>query len=169
LPDLLLYVILIGLLMVERYMKKSTDKDIARNKKAFFEYALFEKLEAGIKLSGPEIKSIRQGKIALADSFVRIDGGEPYIYGLHISPYKQSGPFAPDPARPRKLLLHRSEIESLCSKVLQKGYTLIPTRLYIKRGFAKVEIAIARGKKLFDKRQALRQKTIDKEIRRSLR
>jgi SsrA-binding protein len=150
-------------------MKKSTNKDIARNKKAFFEYALFEKFEAGIQLNGPEVKSMRQGKIALSDSFVRVEGKQAYVYGMHISPYKQSGPFTPDPLRARKLLLHKQEIASLSQMVLQKGYTLVPLRIYFKKGFAKIEIALAKGKKLFDKRQVLRQKTIDQEIRRSLK
>jgi SsrA-binding protein len=149
-------------------MKKGIYKDIARNKKAFFEYSLFEKFEAGIQLSGPEVKSIRQGKVALADSFVRIEGKEAYLYSMHISPYKQSGPFAPEPVRARKLLLHKQEIVSLSQMVLQKGYTLIPLRVYFKKGFAKVEIAVAKGKKLFDKREKLRQKTIDREIKRSM-
>jgi SsrA-binding protein len=150
-------------------MIKSICKDIARNKKAFFEYSLFEKFEAGMQLNGPEVKSVRQGKISLADSFVRFEGKEAYVYGIHISPYKQSGPFAPDPIRARKLLLHKQEIISLSQMILQKGYTLIPLRVYFKKGFAKVEISVAKGKKLFDKREKLRQKTIDREIKRSIR
>ncbi|MDP8298032.1 MAG: SsrA-binding protein SmpB [Candidatus Orphnella occulta] len=150
-------------------MKKIRNKDIARNKKAFFEYILSDKFEAGLELKGPEVKSMREGKISLSDSFVKAEKGEVYLYGMHVSPYKQSGPFAPDPTRVRKLLLHKTEIEKLNSLTNQKGYTVIPTRLYFKRGFAKIEIAVAKGKKLFDKREKLRQQTIDRETSRSLK
>jgi len=150
-------------------MKKIRNKDIARNKKAFFEYILSDKFEAGLELKGPEVKSMREGKISLSDSFVKAEKGEVYLYGMHVSPYKQSGPFAPDPTRVRKLLLHKIEIEKLNSLTNQKGYTVIPTRLYFKRGFAKIEIAVAKGKKLFDKREKLRQQTIDRETNRSLK
>jgi len=150
-------------------MKKIRNKDIARNKKAFFEYILSDKFEAGLELKGPEVKSMREGKISLSDSFVKAEKGEVYLYGMHVSPYKQSGPFAPDPTRVRKLLLHKTEIEKLNSLTNQKGYTVIPTRLYFKRGFAKIEIAVAKGKKLFDKREKLRQQTIDRETNRSLK
>jgi len=150
-------------------MKKIRNKDIARNKKAFFEYILSDKFEAGLELKGPEVKSMREGKISLSDSFVKAEKGEVYLYGMHVSPYRQSGPFAPDPTRARKLLLHKTEIEKLNSLTNQKGYTVIPTRLYFKRGFAKIEIAVAKGKKLFDKREKLRQQTIDRETSRSLK
>jgi len=150
-------------------MKKIRNKDIARNKKAFFEYILSDKFEAGLELKGPEVKSMREGKISLSDSFVKAEKGEVYLYGMHVSPYKQSGPFAPDPTRVRKLFLHKTEIEKLNSLTNQKGYTVIPTRLYFKRGFAKIEIAVAKGKKLFDKREKLRQQTIDRETNRSLK
>ena len=150
-------------------MKKSPNKDIARNKKAFFEYALFDRFEAGIELKGPEVKSIRQGKLALSDSFVRIENGQAYVYGMHISPYKESGPYAPDPKRTRRLLLHKRQIDGLSGSTSQKGHTVIPIRVYFKKGFVKIEIAVAKGKKLFDKREKLRQKTIDKEIKRSLK
>lgn len=150
-------------------MKKIRNKDIARNKKAFFEYILSDKFEAGLELRGPEVKSMREGKISLSDSFVKAEKGEVYLYGMHVSPYKQSGPFAPDPTRVRKLLLHKTEIDKLNSLTNQKGYTVIPTRLYFKRGFAKIEIAVAKGKKLFDKREKLRQQTIDRETNRSLK
>jgi SsrA-binding protein len=149
-------------------MKKIPNKDIARNKKAFFEYNLFDRIEAGIELKGPEVKSIRQGKIALSDSFVRIENGQAYVYGMHISPYSQSGQYAPDPKRTRKLLLHKRQIDGLSGLALQKGHTLIPVRVYLKKGFVKIEIAVAKGKKLFDKREKLRQQTIDREIKRSI-
>ena len=150
-------------------MKKTPNKDIARNKKAFFEYILFDRIEAGIELKGPEVKSIRQGKIALSDSFVRIENGQAYVHNMHISPYSESGPYAPDPKRTRKLLLHKRQIDGLSALALQKGHTLIPIRVYLKKGFIKIEIAVAKGKKLFDKREKLRQQTIDREIKRSLK
>ena len=150
-------------------MKKIRNKDICRNRKAFFEYILSDRFEAAIELKGPEVKSMREGKISLNDSFVRVEKSQAYLYGMHISPYKQSGPFAPDPTRVRKLLLHRTEIDRLDSFTSQKGYTIIPTRLYFKRGFAKIEVAVAKGKKLFDKREKLRRQTIDREINRSLK
>ena len=144
-------------------------KIIAQNRKAHFDYNLFERFEAGMELRGAEVKSIRQGKANINDSFARIDNSEVYLHGMHISPYKQSGPFAPDPTRVRKLFLHKSEIAKLRGLVLQKSYTLIPTKVYFKRGFAKVEIAVAKGKKLFDKREKLRRQSAEKEIARSLK
>ena len=142
---------------------------IAQNKKAGYEYNLLDRFEAGIELKGAEVKSLRNKKASLSESFARVEGNVVYLYGTHISPYKQSGPFAPDPTRVRKLLLHKSEIEKLKNLTMQKGYTLMPTKLYFKRGFAKVEIAVAKGKKIFDKREKLRQRTIDIEIKRSLK
>lgn len=150
-------------------MKKARNRDIARNKKAFFQYALLDRFEAGIELKGAEVKSMREGKVSLNDSFVRIERAEAYLYNMHVSAYRQSGPFAPDPARVKKLLLHKKELERMSSLTSQKGYTLIPTRCYFKKGFAKVEVAVAKGKKLFDKRERLRQRTIDREIDRSLK
>jgi SsrA-binding protein len=143
--------------------------DIARNRKAHFEYILLDRFEAGIELKGPEVKSLRQRKANINDSFARIEADELFVYGMHISPYKQSGRFAPDPTRVRKLLLHRSQIERLKTMASQKGHTLIPTRIYFKKGYAKLEIAVAKGKKLFDKRQKLKQRTVDREIKRSLK
>ena len=142
---------------------------IAQNKKAGYEYNLLDRFEAGIELKGAEVKSLRNKKASLSESFARVEGNVVYLYGTHISTYKQSGPFAPDPTRVRKLLLHKSEIEKLKNLTMQKGYTLMPTKLYFKRGFAKVEIAVAKGKKIFDKREKLRQRTIDIEIKRSLK
>lgn len=143
--------------------------DIAQNKKAFFDYTLFDRFEAGIALKGAEVKSIRARNVNLKDSFARIDKAQAYLYGMHIGPYEQSGRFAPDPTRARKLLLHKSEIERLIGLTQQKGFTLIPTRIYIKKGFVKVEIAVAKGKRLFDKRESLRRKTAEREIQQSLK
>ena len=142
---------------------------IAQNKKAGYEYILLDRFEAGMELKGAEVKSLRNKKVSLSESFARVEGGAVYLYGAHISPYKQSGPFAPDPIRVRKLLLHKNEIEKLKNLTTQKGYTLMPTKLYFKRGFAKVEIAVAKGKKIFDKREKLRQRTVDIEIKRSFK
>ena len=142
---------------------------IAQNKKAGYEYILLDRFEAGIELKGAEVKSLRNKKASLSESFARVEGGAVYLYGAHISSYKQSGPFAPDPIRVRKLLLHKNEIEKLKNLTTQKGYTLMPTKLYFKRGFVKVEIALAKGKKIFDKREKLHQRTVDIEIKRSLK
>jgi len=140
-----------------------------RNRKAHFDYILLDRFQAGIELKGSEVKSIRQGKANLKDSFARVGKDGAYLYGVHINPYKQSGPFAPDPTRARKLLLHKSEITKLQILSAQKGYTLVATRLYFKKGFAKVEIAVARGKRLFDKREKLRRRSLDLEIKRTLK
>ena len=145
------------------------NNSIAQNKKAHFDYTLLDRFEAGIELKGAEVKSIRQGKVNLKESFARIERGEVHIYGMHINPYKQSGPFAPDPTRTRKLLLHKREIDRLQGLTAQKGYTLVPTRIYLKKGFAKVEIAVAKGKRLFDKREKIRRRTIEREMQRTLK
>jgi len=142
---------------------------IAQNKKANFDYHLLDRFEAGIELKGSEVKSVRLRKVSLNDSFARVERGEVFLYGMHINPYKQSGQFAPDPTRVRKLLLHKSEIKKIDSLVSQRGHTLVPTRVYLKKGFVKVELAVAKGKQLFDKREKLRHRTIEREIKRSLK
>jgi SsrA-binding protein len=149
--------------------KKRPNFDIAQNRKAHFDYVLLDRFQAGIELKGAEVKSIRERKVNLNDSFARIEKNEVFVYGMHISPYKQSGPFAPDPTRVRKLLLHKDEIMTLEGLTSQKGFTLIPTRVYFRKGFAKIEIALAKGKRLFDKREKLRRRTIERELRRSLK
>ncbi|NQT89679.1 MAG: SsrA-binding protein SmpB [Candidatus Omnitrophica bacterium] len=145
------------------------NNNIAQNKKAHFDYILLDRFEAGVELQGPEVKSIRDRKVSIKESFVRIDGGQAYILGMHISPYKQSGQFAPDPTRTRRLLLHKAEIKKLEGLTAQKGHTVVPTRLYFRKGFTKIEIAVAKGKRLFDKRQKLRCQTVEREMRRSLK
>lgn len=130
---------------------------------------LFDRFEAGIELKGAEVKSIRDGKININDSFVRIDRAEAFLYGAHISPYKQSGPFAPDPTRIRKLLLHKYEIIKLIGFTSQKGYTVVPTKVYFKKGKIKIEIAIAKGKKFFDKREKMRKRDAERQVQRSLK
>jgi len=142
-------------------------KTIVRNKKAWHNYEILEKIEAGIQLLGSEVKSLREGKSSLADSFARIDRGEVILYNMHISPYSHSSS-RQEPTRSRKLLLHRREIESLLGKV-SKGLALIPLSLYFKRGKAKVELALAKGKKEFDKREAIKKKEAEREIRGRLR
>jgi SsrA-binding protein len=150
-------------------VKKKRDNDIAQNRKAHFDYNLFDRFEAGIELKGAEVKSIRQRKVNLKDSFARVEQDGAYVYGMHISPYEQSGRFAPNPTRTRRLLLRKSEIERLRGLTAQKGYTLVPVRVYFKKGFAKVEIAVAKGKRFFDKREKMRRRTLEREIRRCLK
>lgn len=146
-----------------------TIKVVATNRKAKHEYFLLDMYEAGISLQGSEIKSIRAGQISLAEAYVQIDGREAWLVECHIAPYEQAGIFNHDPRRPRKLLLHRKEIQRLWDEVRQKGMTIIPTRVYLKKGLAKVEIAVAKGKKLYDKRQAIAKRDMQREMERSIR
>jgi SsrA-binding protein len=142
-------------------------KIVATNRKAKFEYFLFEKLEAGIALKGSEIKSIRAGQISLAEAYVQINEREAWLMEAHIAPYEQSGKFFNhEPRRPRKLLLHSDEIHKLWEGVRQKGTTVVPTRVYLKEGRAKVEIAVAKGKKLYDKRDAIAKRDAERDLRR---
>lgn len=143
-----------------------TDKVIAANKQARFEYSILESIEAGVALKGSEVKSLRDGKASLSDSFVGIDKGEAFVYNFHIPPYAHAGRSALDPIRPRKLLLHKNEIARLAGQVQQKGLTIVPLRAYFKRGFAKLEIALAKGKKRYDKREAIRKREVEREVRR---
>lgn len=139
-------------------MAKEAKKIIANNKKAFFDYFIEEKIEAGIELVGTEVKSLRMGKCSIKEAFVRIQDGEVYIYGMHISPYEKGNIFNKDPLRARKLLLHRQEIRKLQGQIAQKGYTLVPLNVYLKGSLMKVEIGLAKGKKLYDKRQDIAKK-----------
>ena len=138
-------------------------KTIVRNKKAWHNYEILAKVEAGIQLLGSEVKSLREGRSSLSDSFARIDRGEVILYNMHISPYSHSSS-REEPTRSRKLLLHRREIESLVGKV-SKGLALIPLSLYFKRGKVKVELALAKGKKEFDKREAIKKREAEREMR----
>ena len=142
-------------------------KTIVRNKKAWHNYEILEKVEAGIQLLGSEVKSLREGRSSLSDSFARIDRGEVILYNMHISPYSHSSS-REEPTRSRKLLLHRREIESLVGKV-SKGLALIPISLYFKRGKVKVELALAKGKKEFDKREAIKKREAEREMKGFLR
>ncbi|MGB2909364.1 MAG: SsrA-binding protein SmpB [Anaerolineales bacterium] len=139
-------------------------KVVSKNRKAKYEYFIFEQYEAGIVLQGSEIKSIRAGQVSLAEAYVRIDSGEAWIIDLHIAHYEQAGIFNHEPRRPRKLLLHRREIRHLWDQVRKKGVTIIPLKMYLKDGLAKVEIAIVKGKKLYDKRQVIANRDAQREI-----
>lgn len=139
-------------------MAKESVKLIANNKKARFDYFIEEKKEAGIVLHGTEVKSLRMGKCSIKESFIRIENGEVFIYGMHISPYEKGNIFNKDPLRVRKLMLHRGEINKLLGKSGEKGYTIVPLQVYLKGGLVKVEIGLAKGKKLYDKRQDIAKK-----------
>ena len=144
-------------------------KVVAKNRKASHEYFLLERYEAGIALMGSEIKSIRAGQISLAEAYIRVDGQEAWLMDAHVAPDDQASYTNHEPRRPRKLLLHRSEIRRLWDDVRQKGVTIIPLRVYLKDGLAKVEIAVAKGKKLYDKRQDIAKRDAEREIERQLR
>ncbi len=133
-------------------------KLIANNKKAYHDYFIEDKYEAGISLHGTEVKSLRMGKCSVKESFIRVEDGEVFIYGMHISPYEKGNIFNKDPLRVRKLLLHKGEINKITGKIAEKGYTLVPLQVYFKGSLAKVEIGLARGKKLYDKRQDIAKK-----------
>ncbi len=144
-------------------------KIVATNRKASHEYFLLDRLEAGIALQGSEIKSIRAGQISLAEAYVHIDGQEAWLEDAHIAPYEQASRYNHEPRRPRKLLLHKKEIRKLWDEVRQKGVTIVPLRVYLKNGRAKIEIAVAKGKKLYDKRQAIAQRDAQREMERDFR
>ena len=148
---------------------KSEGKTIATNRKARHDYFIDETYEAGIVLTGTEIKSARAGRVNLRDSYVQVKNGELWLIDTHISPYEQAGRSGHEPKRPRKLLMHHHEISRLQDKVQEKGYTIVPLRLYLRHNkWAKVEIALARGKKLYDKRQSIRKRDIQREVEREL-
>ncbi len=133
-------------------------KLIANNKKAYFDYFIEDKYEAGISLHGTEVKSLRMGKCSLKEAFLRVEKGEVFIYNMHISPYEKGNIFNKDPLRVRKLLMHKYEINKLAGQIVQKGYTLVPLQIYLKGSLVKVEIGLARGKKLYDKREDIAKK-----------
>jgi len=144
-------------------------KVVATNRKAKFEYFLIETFEAGVALQGSEIKSIRAGQVSLTEAFVQTDGQEAWLMSAHISPYEQANQFNHEPLRPRQLLLHKREIRQLWDSVRQKGMTIIPTRIYLKAGRAKVEIALARGKKSYDKRETIAKRDRERDTAREMR
>ncbi len=139
-------------------MSKESIKQIANNKKAYFDYFIEDKYEAGVVLHGTEVKSLRMGKCSVKESFIRVENGELYIYNMHVSPYEKGNIFNKDPLRIRKLLLHKYEINKISGQMQQKGYTLVPLSVYFKGSLVKMEIGLARGKKLYDKRQDIAKK-----------
>ncbi len=140
---------------------------ISTNRKAYRDYEVLESLESGIELKGPEVKSLRAGKINLDDSFARFEGQEIFLYNAHISQYTEASYLNVDPDRPRKLLLHKNQIQRIIGKLTQKGLTLIPLKIYFNdRGFVKIELALCRGKKLYDKRESIKRRETDREVRR---
>jgi SsrA-binding protein len=149
--------------------KSPGEKNICVNRQARFNYFIDETYEAGLVLVGSEVKSLRDGKANLADSYARIQKGEAFLINAHVSAYPGANQFNHDPTRARKLLLHQREIERLTGKTKERGFTLIPLRLYFKNGKAKVELGLARGKKLYDKRETLRRKVAEREVERSLK
>ena len=149
--------------------KEERARDVAVNRRAYHDYFIDEKMEAGIMLTGSEVKSVRNGRTNLRDGFVRIDGNEAWLENVNISPYTQANLMNHEPMRSRKLLLHRKQIASLIGKVRQKGYTLIPLRVYFSRNRAKVEVGLARGKRQYDKREAIAERDAKREIARAVR
>ena len=150
-------------------MAKTEKKLIANNKKAYHDYFLEERYEAGISLHGTEVKSLRMGKCSIKEAFIRIENGEVIVYGMHISPYEKGNIFNRDPLRVRKLLVHRYEINKINGKIREKGYTLVPLQVYFKGSLVKVELGLARGKKLYDKRDDIAKKDQRREAERDFK
>jgi len=151
--------------MTEKTERELAQANIAENRKAYHDYHLLETFEAGIVLLGTEVKAIREGRVNLRDSFARLDEGEAYLYNVNISPYSHRGYAAHEPLRRRKLLLHRDEVRKLVGKTVEKGMTLVPVRMYFKNGRVKVAIALAKGKKEYDKRETIKRRDTDRETR----
>lgn len=149
--------------------KSEPMKLVANNKKAYHDYFIEEKFEAGIVLHGTEVKSMRMGKCSIKEAFIRIENGEMFAYGMHVSPYEKGNIFNKDPLRVKKLLLHKHEINKLTGQIAEKGYTLVPLQVYFKDGKAKVEIGLAKGKKLYDKRQDIAKKDQRREAEKELK
>ena len=150
-------------------MAKEELKLVANNKKAYHDYFILEKYEAGLVLHGTEVKSLRMGKCSIKEAFIRIENGEVFIYGMHISPYEKGNIFNKDPLRVRKLLLHKSQIQKLIGNSAEKGYTIVPLQVYFSNGRAKIEIGLAKGKKLYDKRQDIAKKDQKREAEKELK
>ncbi|MCR5277966.1 MAG: SsrA-binding protein SmpB [Lachnospiraceae bacterium] len=149
--------------------KSEPVKLVAANKKAYHDYFVEEKYEAGLALHGTEVKSLRLGKCSVKEAFIRIENGEVFTYGMHISPYEMGNIFNKDPMRPKKLLLHKSEILKLNTKVKEKGYTLVPLEVYFKEGRAKLQFGLCKGKKLYDKREDMAKKDLKRELEREFK
>ena len=150
-------------------MAKEELELVANNKKAYHDYFIEEKYEAGLVLHGTEVKSLRMGKCSIKEAFIRIENGEVFIYGMHISPYEKGNIFNKDPLRVRKLLLHKSQIQKLIGNSAEKGYTIVPLQVYFSNGRAKIEIGLAKGKKLYDKRQDIAKKDQKREAEKELK
>ena len=155
--------------MAKARKRGNAPETFATNRKARHDYAVLETHEAGLQLKGTEIKSIRQHRVSLDDSFARIDEGELFLYNMHVSPYEQGGRENVEPTRPRKLMMHRQEIDRLTGLMAQKRAVLVPLRLYQKRNLAKIELAVARGKRVFDKRSRIREREIERDLRRRIK
>jgi SsrA-binding protein len=151
--------------VAEQTEREKAQQNVAENRKAFHDYHVLETFEAGVVLQGTEVKAIREGRVNLRDSFARVEGGEVWIYNVHISPYSHRGYVDHEPTRRRKLLLNRHEIRKLIGKTVERGMTLVPTRLYFKNGRVKVAIGLAKGKKSHDKRDAIKAREVDRETR----
>ncbi len=149
--------------------KREPQKLIANNKKAYHDYFVEESYEAGVALHGTEVKSMRMGKCSIKEAFIRIERGEIFVYGMHVSPYEKGNLFNKDPLRVKKLLMHKQEIGRLAGKVAEKGYTLVPLQVYFKNGRVKVEVGLCRGKKLYDKRQDMARKDMRRETEREFK
>ena len=150
-------------------MAKESKKIIANNKKAFYDYFIEDKYEAGIELVGTEVKSLRMGKCSIKEAFVRIQKGEVFIYGMHISPYEKGSYFNTDPLRPKRLLMHKAEIRKCRQQVMEQGLALIPLQVYLKEGRMKLELALCKGKKLYDKRDDIAKRDAKRDIERSMK
>ena len=155
--------------MTEKTEREKAQSSVAENRKAFHDFHLIETFEAGLVLLGTEVKAIREGRVNLRDSFARVEDGEVFLYNVHISPYSHRGYADHEPLRRRKLLLHRTEIRKLIGKTVERGMTLVPTRLYFKNGRVKVAIALAKGKKEYDKRETERRREADRETRAAIK
>jgi SsrA-binding protein len=151
--------------MVEKSEREAAQKNIAENRKAFHDYHVIETFEAGVALLGTEVKSIREGRVNLRDSYAQVIGGEVFVHNIHINPYSHRGYAEHDPLRKRKLLLHHHEIRKLIGKTVEKGMTLVPLRMYFKNGRVKLAVALARGKQAHDKRETLKRREADRETR----
>ena len=150
-------------------MNDNTEKTVSQNKKAYHDYFVEETYEAGLELYGTEVKSIREGRVNLKDSWCHINNGEIFAYGMHISPYEKGNIFNRDPLRPKKLLMHKKEINKLFGLIKQQGYAIIPLSVYFKNGRAKLKIGLCKGKKLYDKRESIAKNEADREIERNMK
>lgn len=149
--------------------KPEGEKPIALNREVHHKFAVEERFEAGLVLKGTEVKSLREGRVSLKESFARFKGPELFLVGLHIAPYSAGNIWNHPPRRPRKLLLHRRELKRLMGRVQERGYTLVPIRMYFKRGIAKVEIGLAKGKKIYDRRQDIKRRELEREMGRAMK